>query len=180
MCAQLLQSCPVLSDPMDCSLPSSSVHGILQERILECVAISFSRGSSQFRDWTRVSCIAGRFFTTEPPELTLIKAFSHSHFEPRNHLVKIKDIIWCFFLFACEKIKAQEGKATCQTKLRPRAQFGALSVQPISEPQNMSLSGWFVCFLSWCSKLDDLTPKMSKQCSRVRIWGQLSSVNVLV
>ena len=50
-------------DPMDCSLPGSSVRGILQARILGWVAISFSRGSSQSRDWIRVSCIAGRFFT---------------------------------------------------------------------------------------------------------------------
>ena len=49
---------------MDCSLPSSSVHGILQARILEWVAIPFSRGSSQPRDRTQVSCIAGGFFTT--------------------------------------------------------------------------------------------------------------------
>ena len=48
---------------MDCSPPGSSVHGILQARILEWVAISFSRGSSQPRDQTRVSCTAGRFFT---------------------------------------------------------------------------------------------------------------------
>ena len=48
-------------DPMDCSLPGSSVHRILQARILEWVAISFSRGSSQPRNWTWVSCIAGRF-----------------------------------------------------------------------------------------------------------------------
>ena len=44
--------------------PGSSVHGILQARILEWVAIPFSRGSSWLRDWTWVSCIAGRFFTT--------------------------------------------------------------------------------------------------------------------
>ena len=43
-------------------LPGSSVHGILQARILEWVAIPFSRGSSQPRDWTQVSCIAGGFF----------------------------------------------------------------------------------------------------------------------
>ena len=57
------QSCPTLCDPMDCSLSGCSVHGILQERILEWVAISFSRGSSRPRDGTQVSCIAGRFFT---------------------------------------------------------------------------------------------------------------------
>ena len=49
------QSCPTLCDPMDCSPLGSSVHGILQARILEWVAISFSRGSSSPRDWTWVS-----------------------------------------------------------------------------------------------------------------------------
>ena len=50
-------------DTMECRLPGSPVHGILQAKILEWVAISFSRGSSQPRDQTQVSCIAGRFFT---------------------------------------------------------------------------------------------------------------------
>ena len=59
----LAQSYPALCDPMDCSLPGSSVHGILQARILEWVAISSFRGSSRPRDQTQVSCIAGRFFT---------------------------------------------------------------------------------------------------------------------
>ena len=57
------QSRPTLCDPMDCSPPDSSVHGILQTRILEWVTIPFSRGSSQPRDQTQVSCIASRFFT---------------------------------------------------------------------------------------------------------------------
>ena len=56
------QSCPTLCDPMDCSPQGSSVHGILQARILEWVAISFSRGSSRPRDRTQVSRIAGRRF----------------------------------------------------------------------------------------------------------------------
>ena len=51
-----------LCDPVDCSLPGSSVHGILQAGILECVAISFSRGSAQPRDRTRVSCVGGGCF----------------------------------------------------------------------------------------------------------------------
>ena len=55
--------CLTLCDPMDCSPPSSSVHGILQARILEWVAIPFSRGSSWFRDGTQVSCLAGIFFS---------------------------------------------------------------------------------------------------------------------
>ena len=59
----MAQSCPALCDSMDCGPPGFSAHGILQARILEWVAISFCRGSSQPKDWTRVSCLAGRFFT---------------------------------------------------------------------------------------------------------------------
>ena len=61
--AKLLQSCPTLCDPIDGSLSGSSVHGILQARTLEWVAIPFSRGSSRPRDQTWVSCIVGRCFT---------------------------------------------------------------------------------------------------------------------
>ena len=61
--SEVAQSCPTLCDPMDCSLSGSSVHGIFQARVLEWVAISFSRGSSRPRNRTRVSCIAGRRFT---------------------------------------------------------------------------------------------------------------------
>ena len=57
------QSYPTLCDPMDCSPPGSSVHGLLQARILEWVAIPFSRGSFQPKDRAQVSCIAGGFFT---------------------------------------------------------------------------------------------------------------------
>ena len=57
------QSCVILCHPMNCSLPGSSVHGTLQARILEWVAIPFSRWSSEFRDRTWVSGIASRFFT---------------------------------------------------------------------------------------------------------------------
>ena len=56
---KVTQSCPTLCDPMD-----YRVHGILQARILESVAFPFSRGSSQPRDWTQVSHIAGGFFTS--------------------------------------------------------------------------------------------------------------------
>ena len=59
----VVQSCPTLCNPMDCSPLGSSVHGISQARILEWAAIPFSRGSSWSRDRTWVSCIAGRFIT---------------------------------------------------------------------------------------------------------------------
>ena len=67
--AKSIQLCPTLCDPMDYSSPGSSVHGILQAKILEWVAMPSSRGSSQPRDWTHASCgsyVAGRSFTAEP------------------------------------------------------------------------------------------------------------------
>ena len=72
LCLCACSVAPVVSDSlwlMDCSPPGSSVHGILQARILEWVAMPSSRGSSQPRDGTQVSynsCTEGRFFTTEP------------------------------------------------------------------------------------------------------------------
>ena len=62
VCVLVAQSCLTLR-PMDCSLPNSSVHGILQARILEWVAIPFSWRTSRPRYLTQVSCISGRFFT---------------------------------------------------------------------------------------------------------------------
>ena len=61
--SEVAQLCPTLYDPMSYSLPGSSVHGIFQARILEWVAISFSRGSCRPRDPTQISHIAGRLFT---------------------------------------------------------------------------------------------------------------------
>ena len=65
----VIKPCLTLCDPMDCSPPGSSVHGVLHARILEWVAIPFSRGPSRPRDRTHVSwvsCLADGFFTTEP------------------------------------------------------------------------------------------------------------------
>ena len=62
-CVLVTQSCPTLCDPMGCSLPDSSVHGIFQAIVLEWIAISFSSGSSQARDRTWVSRIVDRRFT---------------------------------------------------------------------------------------------------------------------
>ena len=59
----VVQSCQNLCDPMDCGPPDTSVHGVLQARVLECIPMPFSRGSSQPRDRTWVSCIGSRFFT---------------------------------------------------------------------------------------------------------------------
>ena len=62
MCVLVAQTCPTLCDPTDCNPPGASVYGILQARILEWIAIPFSRGSSRPRDQTLI-CTVGRFFT---------------------------------------------------------------------------------------------------------------------
>ena len=85
------KSCPTLCDAMDCSPAGSSVHGILQARILEWVSISFSRGSSQPRNWTWVSCIAGRFFTNW--------AMREAHIHTHTYICKI-----LFMLLLCFKL----------------------------------------------------------------------------
>ena len=87
---EVAQSCPTLCDSMDCSLLSSSVHGIFQAIVLEWIAISFSRGSSQPRDRTWVSRIAGRHFTVwasreAPPDHKLMQLKS-SPLSPKESL----------------------------------------------------------------------------------------------
>ena len=87
-----MRACSVVSDslqPMGSSPPGSSVHGILQAKILEWVAVSFSRGSSWPRDQTHISCVswlAGRFFTTVPPGRSYIGV--HWLYNPRYIFLK--------------------------------------------------------------------------------------------
>ena len=79
--AESLQSCPTLCDPMNCSLSGSSVHGILQERILEWVAMPSSRGSSRPRDQTCISYISciGRQFLYHKSHLESLYISSSVH-----------------------------------------------------------------------------------------------------
>ena len=98
MKAKVAQLCPTLCDPMDCI-----VHGILQARIPEWVAFPFSRGSSQPRDQTQVSRIAGRFFAhgkksclARGPQLweqsgdrNLLLGYSRFHQVSRQHIIII-------------------------------------------------------------------------------------------
>ena len=95
---QFTQLCPTLCDPIDCSPPGSTVHGILQARVLEWVAISFSRESSQPRQWTWVSHIAGRFFTfwvtrsvLSSSNLNCQTPYSHNNFTHKNIDVRKED-----------------------------------------------------------------------------------------
>ena len=82
-CYLVVESCLTLCDPMDCSPPGSSVHDISHARILEWVAISSTRRSSQPRDWTCISCLAGRFFFyhwATKKAITYIRTFQNLFF----------------------------------------------------------------------------------------------------
>ena len=94
-------------DPMDCGPPSSSVHGISQVGFprqdfpLEWVAIPFSGGSSQLKDWTYASCIEGRSFTSEPrgkPWLLYGGSFLGLCFPPANYLALTPHLVWLMAL----------------------------------------------------------------------------------
>ena len=84
--SEVAQSCLTLCNLVDCSLPGSSIHGILQARIPECVAISLSQGSSQPRNQTQVSGIADRCFTlwaTRKKVVKWLKLSEHTGWEER-------------------------------------------------------------------------------------------------
>ena len=85
------QSCPTLCSLALCSPPGSSVHGILQARIPARVAMPYSRGSSQPRDRTRISCIPGRFFTVWAIREALMEAIVVDNF---SKLMKSKQVQW--------------------------------------------------------------------------------------
>ena len=90
-CCLVTKLCSTLCDLMDYSLPGSSVHGISLARILEWIAMSPSRGSSQPKDQTRVSCIVfnctAGFFTPEPPRKPLFINYLHLNLCLNLHLV---------------------------------------------------------------------------------------------
>ena len=89
------KSCPCLCNPMDCSLPGSSVHAISQAGKLEWVAISFSKGYSQPMDWTSISCIAGGFYTAKSPGKPIIfisKKFSRMDWKYTYHTKGKEDV----------------------------------------------------------------------------------------
>ena len=93
VCAKSLQSCLILCDTMDCSPLGSSVHGIPQARILEWVAMSFSRGSSWPRDWTHVPCVS----------YTGRQVLYHKH-HLGNPLLYLF-FVFCFFFFFSKCLK---------------------------------------------------------------------------
>ena len=141
MHAKSLQLCPTLCDPVDCSPPHFSVHGILQGRILECVAMPSPRGSSQPRDQTHISCgscFASKFFTTEPSGKSTEKGTDH------------KCIAWLTFTkwashITITKIKEENIAVSWTTLPRP-----ILSVTTLFLKGRPLLSIRFSCFWTLC------------------------------
>ena len=105
-CYLVAPSCLTFCNAMDCSMPGYCVHGILQARILEWIAIPFSRESFQPRDQTQVSYIAGRFFiswaTREVPKLTTYQKYCH--FEESSSLILLNNNESFFdWIVTCDK-----------------------------------------------------------------------------
>ena len=128
------ESCLTLCNPTDCSPSGSSVHGILQARILECVIIPFPRGSSWPRDWTWVSYIAGRSFTLQILHFTLkwrsITSVMSNSVQPHRRQPTRLPHPWdspgkntgvgCHFLLQCMKVKSESEVAqSCPTLIDP-------------------------------------------------------------
>ena len=162
----VVQSCLTLCDPMDYSLPGSSVHGILQARILEWVAILFSRGSSRPRNQTQISSIAGRFFI-------IWAIWVHCHglgaipeiLEVRSHKLRgatTKDKT---------KIKRTNLHSAARCACFPSGRFSAKEkrkftpmVASLSIPSLSLTSSWLACFLT-CRVILSLGNYFSKEAS---------------
>ena len=138
----IAQLCPTLCDPIDCSPPGSSVHGILQARTLEWIAIPFSRISSWPRNWTPVSYIAGRFFTIWTTRETLNKYYPLSF---PLIVVKLLSLVWLF----CEPMDYSppsspvHGISQARTLEWVAISFSRGSSQPRIKPQTPTLASRF-------------------------------------
>ena len=130
------QVCLTVCDPVDCSLPVSSVHGILQERILKWVAYPFYKGSSQLRDQTWVSCITGRFLTIWATREALVPQFKIQYLSFYRHHK---------YLFIITKYKS--------IKLRKHIWFWHFNLNTTSFLFLLHLSKWDTFPKTKCSKM---------------------------
>ena len=146
MHAKLLQSCPALWDPRDYNLPGSSVHGILQERMLEWVAMPSSRASSQPRDWTFLLCLlhwqAGRQAGSLP--LAPLEKPWHEFWVP-HIFIKIITFYFSIIFFSLlkQKIVCLFRKPNSPILFFPASQKDALETPPNSEKESI------VCYYYW-------------------------------
>ena len=125
---EVTQSCPTLCDPMDCSPPDSSVHGIFQAWILEWVPVSFSRGPSWPRDWTRGSRIIGRRFSVWATRVALL-----THYVP--------------LLVACVQLPRANSLHSGHTwSLLLLSYSSSTSLLAFASRSNASDGGWLPCF----------------------------------
>ena len=131
------QSCPNLWDSMDCSPPGSSVHGVLQGRILEWAAIFFFRGSSQPRDRTWVSCIADWFFTNWVTRETYLGIIPFLQLINCMALEKYITFLWLSFFI-------------CKTRIIHSNGWKVLGWQNMLMALRRSVSVWVcVCVCMW-------------------------------
>ena len=170
---EVAQSCPPLCDPMDCSLPDSSIYGIFQARVLEWVAISFSRASSQPRDRTRVSCIADRCFNlwaTREAKWVLTSGQSSCPglcvfqllltLRQLNH--RVDDVGICLVSASLVAQTVKNLPAVCRTwsgRSPGEGNGNPLQYSCLENPMERSLSG---CSL-WGHKELDMTERRTKQ-----------------
>ena len=107
--SEVAQSCPTLGDPMDRSLPDSSVHGIFQAVVLEWIAILFSRGSSRPRDRTQVSHIVYRRFTIWATR-KVIYCYTYIHVYNSSYILKTD--VWSlkYLMFTVTQFQASLSK----------------------------------------------------------------------
>ena len=123
-------SCPFLWNPMECSSPGSFVFGILQARILECVAIVFSSGNSWLRDWIQVSRISGRFFTIWAKWTT--KNAEHERIDAFN--------FWCWITLLRSPWTARRANKSMLKEIKPEYSSEGLILQ---------LKLQYFCHLMW-------------------------------
>ena len=147
VCVLVTQSCLTLCNPMFCSPPSSSVHGVLQARILEWVAISFSRGSSWPRNQTWISCIAGRFFIiwATREALSLSPTATHTRFQILFHYRLLQGFVYS----SLENLimKWTQASYTFIKKQTP-SPILLLSLRETKPPKNLVISFLINCSLN--------------------------------
>ena len=128
--SEVAQSCPTLCNPMDCSLPGFSIHGIFQARVLEWVAISFSRGSSQPRDQTHLlHCRQTLYSLSHQETKTLVfSCMELSHIIPKVCLSLVSGPCYASFLHSA-RLPCAVPKRTCWGKNSGRRSSSALGAQ---------------------------------------------------
>ena len=149
--SEVAQLCLTLCDPMDCSLPGSSFHGIFQTKIVEWVAISFSRGSSQPKDRTQVSHIAGRCFNlwaTRADPQKQRRGYPKWISSPHRDRIQVSHIVGGGFFTSWATTESHKLNRTSRMGFEPtRAEHNGLAVHHLNYLATLSHSG--IAIKSW-------------------------------